>query len=110
MYLGRATKFFHGEEGYNCAQAVLATYKDRYNFKQDLIDSYRQFGGGRAEENTCGAIYAIREIVKDERKYLEMRLLFSEKASSYKCKEIKQLQKLSCLDCVKEVVKLIENL
>lgn len=107
MQVEKAKNFFHGVEKYNCAQAILAAYKNEHNIGEEKIKEYAKFGGGRAEDNTCGAIYALKEIVKDEKKYLDLRAKFVEVAKSYQCKQIKKLQTLSCQECVIEAAKLL---
>lgn len=53
-----ARKLFHGKERYNCAQAILAAYKEKLNVACDVITEYKSYGGGRAEGGLCGALYA----------------------------------------------------
>lgn len=107
MYIEKAKELFHGKEGYNCAQAILAAFKEQFNISQETIDAHKKFGGGRAEDNTCGAIYALKAIIKDEKEYLNLRNKFSEIAKSHQCKPIKKQQTLSCQECVVEAAKLL---
>lgn len=109
MYIESAKELFHGKEGYNCAQAILAAFKDRYSIEQSTIELYKKYGGGRAEDNTCGAIYALKEIIKSEKDYLDLRKKFAEKASSYQCKPIRKSKILSCRECVVQAAKLLEG-
>lgn len=95
-----AKKFFHGEEGYNCAQAVLAAFADKYEVSQQTLDEFKAFGGGRVDGGTCGAIYAALHIAKKEDSKEKLKAVFTEKAGSIRCKDIKQIAKLPCRDCV----------
>lgn len=109
MYIDKAKELFHGKEGYNCAQAILAAFKDKYNIDQEIIDAHKKYGGGRAEDNTCGAIYALKEIIKDEKEYLDLRNDFAKIAGSHQCKPIRKSKSLSCKECVVEVAKILND-
>ncbi len=96
----KASEFYHGSEKYNCAQAILKTYQDKYNIPQEMIESYSKFGGGRVDGGICGALYAVRTILKDKDMIANADTLFSEKAGSIQCRNIRKLKKISCSDCV----------
>jgi hypothetical protein len=92
---GKASEFFHGKEGYNCAQAVLRAKQEEYGISQEMIDDHVKYGGGRAEGGVCGALYAAKKLTP---KPIEEK--FEEKAGSTKCREIKAQGKFSCVECV----------
>jgi hypothetical protein len=91
----RAKNYFHGEEKYNCAQAVLAAYDAEH---EKLADA-KAFGGGRAPEGLCGAFHSAKELLGAE-KFEEMLHEFKEAAGGLNCQEIRPLGKLSCRECV----------
>lgn len=92
-----AEKHYHGENHYNCAQAIAATF-DSENF--ELIADLKAAGGGRAEGNVCGALYAALIIEKDESKQNKIREEFESAAGSIQCRTIRSSGQLSCKGCV----------
>ena len=94
----QATSYFHGKEGYNCAQAILKAFQDRYNVSNEMIEQYKQYGGGRAEGGTCGALYAALALASDDQKQM-IKTIFEQAANNTLCEEIKD-KTLSCQDCV----------
>lgn len=91
----RAKRYFHGEEKYNCAQAVLAAYDPQH----EKIAGAKAFGGGRAPEGLCGAFHSAKELLGEER-FQEMLHEFEEAAGGLSCQVIRPLGKLSCKECV----------
>ncbi len=97
----KAKKMFHGKEGYNCAQAVLAAFKDRMNVSQSAIDEFKAYGGGRVPNGYCGALHAALYLTANDQTAQEkLKDAFMKKAGALTCKEIKALSKLPCGDCV----------
>ena len=94
----KAKKYFHGSEGYNCVQAVLKVFQEEYSITEEILVEGKAFGGGRAKDGVCGALYAIGMIDKDL--YSEVEKDFESAAGSLKCSDIKSLEKLSCRECV----------
>lgn len=87
----------------NCAQSVLCGLKDTLNLSDEMIDSYSQFGTGRAPDNVCGAVYAAETIMRIEEKTEQVEILreyFIKNAGSIQCKEIRTAKKMSCKTCV----------
>lgn len=97
MVSKRAEQFFKGP--FNCAQAVLKTFEQSHNISSDEIEAMAKMGGGRAENGMCGALYAAKEIINSEH-FEEIEKEFVSKAGSAKCRDIRKLGKLSCLECV----------
>ncbi len=96
----KASVFYHGAEKYNCAQAVLRAFMEGFYIPQETIDHYKKAGGGRAEDGICGALYAVREILKNNDKFKAAEKIFTDSAGSAKCKEIRSLKLLDCPGCV----------
>lgn len=97
-----AENYFHGDEGFNCAQAVLKAFQGAFSLSDEMIAAHKVSGGGRVENNECGALYAARLLVADESKSEQMTDAFVKAAGSASCKEIRQLGKLNCRGCVGE--------
>ena len=97
----KAKGFFHGKEGYNCAQAVLAAFRDEKNISQAVIDEFKAYGGGRVANGYCGALHAALYLAGDDQAVQKkLKDAFMEKAGALTCKEIKATSKLPCGDCV----------
>ncbi len=95
-----AKEHFHGVEKLNCAQAILKTFQSEYNVSDDLIAHHKVSGGGRAEGNTCGAIYAATLLETDSSVKNSLSESFLKNVGSLKCKEIKSEKRVSCKECV----------
>lgn len=92
----KAVDYYHKKEHYNCAQSVIAAYANSEN-----IEDYSVYGGGRAPDNMCGALFAGINILGEADSSAIMDY-FIYKAGTAKCKELKA-KKFPCLDCVKTV-------
>ena len=101
-------RYFHGEEKFNCAQAVLKIMEEKYPNKAELIPAFKAFGGGRAPDGVCGALYGALELLP-ESEHLNLRNEFCKSAGSEKCKAIKKLKQLSCPSCVEVAVDLVKE-
>ncbi len=104
-----AEKLFHGEEGYNCAQAVLKTFQEEYNLSDATILEHKKSGGGRVDGNICGALHAVKILTECEKTSEEISASFADIAGSVKCKEIKKAGKLSCRGCVGSAAELFQT-
>lgn len=108
MSIEVAKNHFLGREGYkrmNCAQSVISAFKEKYNLSADTVEAFGAYGGGRAPDGLCGALYAAMHILKENagiEKCNELEGYFIAQAGSVKCREIRMCKKLSCLDCVEK--------
>ncbi len=109
MTAKRASVFFHAEEGYNCAQAVLKAFQTEHSISQQKIDEYSAYGGGRAEDGLCGALYAAKSLLNDPVKTELLKNKFLEKAGGITCEKILELKKLPCPDCVNLAAGIVET-
>jgi hypothetical protein len=96
----KASDKFHSAENYNCAQAVLKFMDERVAVSPELLEQFKQFGGGRAPGGVCGALHAASYILKNEKLTGELEKLFEAKAGAKCCREIKTAACLSCAGCV----------
>ena len=85
-----AAHFFHGKEGYNCAQAVLKAYQPESGMSELTIRSATVAGGGRAPKGVCGALYAAQIILGEAEASALVSQKFEQKTGSIKCSDIKQ--------------------
>ena len=105
----KASDYFHKEDGYNCAQAILKNFQSEHSISQERIDSYSAYGGGRAEDGLCGALYAAKTLLKDTKKTELLNKEFLKKSGSVKCREILKLKKLPCAECVDLAARIVEK-
>lgn len=88
---------------YNCAQTIAAGFG-----REDLIESLKPCGGGRAPEGLCGAIYAATELAPPERR-AAMLEAFRAKNGAVTCRSLKQEFRVPCPQCVAVAGELLEQ-
>lgn len=89
---------------HNCAQAVAAGCG--YN---DLVEELKDFGGGKAPENCCGALYAAMRIAGNRDGEI-IRNDFVARLGSAACRELKSATPpVACVECVKTAAELLEK-
>lgn len=95
----------------NCAQSVVSAFKEKFSLEDDLVDSFKAYGGGRAPAGLCGAFYAVKSIMEklDKEKISELEQYFLEHAGALECSNIKSLRKLSCVGCVEKSSEFLEK-
>lgn len=107
-----ALEHFHcAGANYNCAQAILKTFQREHDIHDELIEEFRKFGGGKAKDNLCGALFAALELSKQHPEKQELiKHEFAKIAGSTKCKEILKSKNFACKECVKLAAQLLEQL
>ena len=100
----RAKCYYHGDEGYNCAQAVLAAA----DVSDADIAEAQAYGGGRAPDGECGALYAAR-LLMAEADFTAIHEKFEAEASGTLCSIVRPLANMSCREYVGFVAGLIET-
>ncbi|MDR2962126.1 MAG: redox-active protein [Bacteroidales bacterium] len=106
--MAHSEKFFHAApENHNCAQAVLKGFEREYSIAQSQIDAYRAFGGGRAPQGVCGALFAAQQLSPEKAEKLQVE--FVSRCGSAYCKDIKAQGRVSCTECVKIADELLEQ-
>jgi hypothetical protein len=91
----------------NCAQSILAGFREECGVPGTVIEAARAAGGGRAEGGKCGALHAALQLCAAEGTKESLLQQFIEKAGSERCREIRQLKKLSCEGCVELAAKVL---
>ena len=104
----KADEYFHAKpENFNCAQAVLKAFQDEFDISEQEIAAYKAYGGGRAENGICGALFAAKRLSKQSEKESLEKEFVSELGTIY-CRELK-LSGKACLDCVRLADSLVEK-
>ena len=100
----------NGNIKHNCAQAVIAGFKDEFSLKDELVATFASHGGGKAPKGYCGALYAARYMLENATtdEIEKCNDVFIKAAGSSKCKEIRSMKKLSCLGCVEKAAEILE--
>jgi len=95
----------------NCCESVAYAFKDKIPLSDEELRSFSGFGGGRAPEGYCGAIYAAKRLLETAGSQEASKIsgIFNEFAGSAKCREIKTLKKISCLACIEKAAETVEN-
>ncbi len=102
----QASDFFHAEGNLNCAQSVLKYF----NAPAEQIAEFKAFGGGRAPEGLCGALYAAKVLLNDDAKFAELCREFAAKTGgALTCRELKGEAEFPCPACVNLAAKLVEQ-
>lgn len=73
-----------------------------------MIEEYKQYGGGRVEGGTCGALYAALQLA-DEQQKPELIDTFQQAAQHTTCEKIKG-KTLPCQDCVRAAAEALAGL
>lgn len=111
-----ALNHYLGKDGLkkrNCAQAILCAYQEVLNISEEKIEEFQSFGGGKAPENCCGAVYAAEYLlnVSGHKSAVEdLKETFQNIVGTVKCKEIRESKKLSCLGCVQNSARFLQDI
>ncbi|APG27390.1 hypothetical protein A7E78_05765 [Syntrophotalea acetylenivorans] len=104
-----AESLFCGPEKYNCAQAVLLTFKNRFAVQDADIQSAKTMGYGRVPGGLCGALYAGKYLLSDRVTSEKLTREFERRAGSSQCKRILKLKLITCKECVALTARLIDE-
>ncbi len=115
MPVNTAKNYYTGKDGHkrmNCAQSVICAFKEQFGLCEEIVESFNAYGGGRAPDGLCGALYAAKYILEkgvDPAKANELEKYFLEKAGAVRCHDIRGERKLSCLGCVEKSSEFLEK-
>ena len=96
----------------NCAQSVVSAFKEDFNIEDEIVDKFSSYGGGNAPGGLCGALYAVKYIIsqqKNNQEIAELEKYFMEQAGALECRNIRGLKKLSCVGCVEKCSEFLEK-
>lgn len=82
----------------NCAQSVLDAYQAVTGKYVARVADFKQFGGGRAPEDECGALYAACQAAPESAAVI--RNAFAETAGATSCRVLKHELRFPCKECV----------
>ena len=103
-----ALKSFHQPPyHFNCAQAVVYGYQAITGDQKLSVTDFKSFGGGRAPEGLCGALYAATCIVPAAVGRLKEE--FAQRTGSATCKELKGSLRQPCTVCVSIAAELLQE-
>jgi len=93
----------------NCAQSVVFAWNTANPGRPANAELFSAYGGGRAPDGLCGALYASCAIA--ETSVAEtIKKSFSEKSGGHvKCREIRKAKTLTCAGCVELAAELLEK-
>lgn len=98
--------FHHPDFGHNCAQAIAYQFKNLYDDEQ-IVEKLAAFGGGRAPQGLCGALYAAQLACPAHK--TEVEEAFYKAAGASTCREIKQMVHTPCLRCLEIAEMIVEK-
>lgn len=114
MLVAKARNNYTGQNGtrMNCAQSVVSAFKDIFGLEDDMIETFRAYGGGRAPGGLCGAYYAAKCIIEkvDKEKAAELDKYFISHAGALNCSNVRSLKRLSCVGCVEKGSEFLESI
>jgi len=100
--------YFHTlPENLNCAQAVLRGFQKGFDITDREIEEYRAWGGGRAQEGICGALFSAERLLLQAGKP-GITEEFNKIAGETHCLEIKAMN-FPCIECVRLADELVEK-
>ena len=101
--------YFHIQpENLNCAQAILKGFQKEFNVTENDIEAYRAWGGGRAPEGICGALFSANRLLNQVGKP-SITKDFNTKVSEINCSKIKAIH-FPCLKCIEIADELLERM
>ncbi|MBQ3776651.1 MAG: hypothetical protein II835_00900 [Fibrobacter sp.] len=103
MSIAELAKSFHAEHRGNCAMSVAFAFaRASGKSEKEALESaemFRNYGGGRAPNGTCGALYAAKMMQPDHSEALEDYFRRGAKNCTL-CKEIRPNAVIPCNRCV----------
>lgn len=110
----KAKTHFLGKDNHkklNCAQAVAEAFRDVFSLSEEEFKSLESCGSGKAPDGLCGACHAACVLLKKKHpgQVSTCKEFLLTCASSTQCKEIRKLNKLSCLECVEKMAQFLNE-
>ena len=114
MSVEKAKAYYSGLNGcrkLNCAQSIVHAFQEKFSVSADSVETFSIYGGGRAPEGECGALYAVKTLLKNHPERIKAceDILVSH-AGSTKCREIRSGRGLSCAGCVEKIAECLDNI
>ncbi len=99
--------FHHPVYCHNCAQAIANKWKALYN-DENIVETMKSCGGGRAEGGLCGALYAAIQAIPTKRE--EIIAKFKAEAGDILCHDLKSKNRTPCVKCIDIADQIVEDL
>ncbi|MFA8436310.1 MAG: C-GCAxxG-C-C family (seleno)protein [Marinifilaceae bacterium] len=108
----QAANIFHKAPNFfNCAQSILKTFQKEFKVEEIQIKDFKRYGGGRAQDGYCGALFAGMQLLKDQPELQnKLEKHFTSTTGSPKCSDIRGKRKLPCRKLVELTANLVEEL
>lgn len=99
--------YFHATvENLNCAQAILKGFQKEFSISDQEIEKFRAWGGGRAKDGVCGALFAAEQLLSRIGKQSVIEE-FRKNAGGILCSDIKEKQ-FTCAEYVRMADELVQ--
>ncbi len=102
----------NGMDKENCSSSIIKSFQNiSVPMTDNEVSEFKSYGGGRAPEGICGALYAAEILLdkSDSESFQEIKESFRKEAGSLKCREIRKLGKLPCEGCVRVSAELLNK-
>ena len=70
------------------------------DISENQISTFADYGGGKAEDGICGALYAVKQLAGNAELIQKIVQQFKEEVGTVYCDEILELGRLSCTGCI----------
>lgn len=108
-HLKASELYHHPELKFNCAQAIAYKWATSTEEAQIRAIEFQKYGGGKAPEGACGALYAGLERLANNSETQELlKKRFLSSAASLACRDIRKTNQLACKGCVELVDEFLE--
>jgi hypothetical protein len=97
--------FRQDPERLNCAQSVLHAWREVTGDTSLALAELKPFGGGRAPDGLCGALYAACVVAPERADALKQN--FATQLGSMNCKELRAAKVHPCETCVAQAAELL---
>ena len=105
-----ALQYYLGKKG-NCAQAVTYALSLKGLASSECIPEMRAYGGGRAPEKMCGALFAAVRVAPNSEMAQQIQDHFAEASGGVlACPQVRAAGRLKCADCVATAAELAEKI
>lgn len=94
-------------ENLNCAQTVLDAYQTLSNRSVAALADYKPYGGGRAPDNECGALWAACQCAPQDAAFI--RGEFKNRVGATSCRELKRQLRVPCAECVATATDILQT-
>jgi hypothetical protein len=95
----------------NCYQAIIDAFQDKFKIPEQEINDGKIFGGGRAPDGFCGALYAVKVILeKNNGDITELMTDFMINDGGYRCADIRSARQTSCVECIEKAAQYLSSI